>query len=182
MVDSRGRRICKYPTDLWVYRELLERVQPEVVVETGSAEGGSAAWFADHAEDAEVISIDTALPADRDQRVTWITGSSIDPVVIDQVHARVHLRTCLVSLDSDHTAPHVEAEIAAYAPLVTHDSYLVVEDTAVDAYGLDLHYYPNGGPGRAVQRFLERDQRFFPDRTCERFLLGMNPGGWLRRV
>jgi len=59
--------------------------------------------------------------------------------------------------------------------------YLVVEDTAVDEYGLDAGHYPNGGPGIAAKEFLEQGT-FEPDRHCERFLLGMNPGGWLRRV
>lgn len=91
-------------------------------------------------------------------------------------------RSCLVTLDSDHDALHVEAELEAYASLVTPGSYLVVEDTAVDVYGIDAEFYPNGGPGVAVERFLERDSHFSPDRTCERFMLGMNPGGWLRRI
>ena len=177
--DPRGRRVFKYPTDLWAYKELLETVQPAVIVETGSAEGGSAAWFADY---AEVVSIDPVQPEKRDKRVHWITGSSTDPDVIARVYERVRGRSCLVTLDSDHDALHVEAELEAYAPLVTPGSYLIVEDTAVDVYGIDLEFYPNGGPGVAVERFLERDNHFSPDRTCERFMLGMNPGGWLRRI
>jgi len=179
VLDPEGRRICKYPTDLQVYREIIRRARPEVIVETGSAEGGSAAWFASF---ADVISIDIARPTELDEGVTWITGSSTDPDVVEQVFALVGGRRCLVSLDSDHHARHVEAEIAAYASLVSRDSYLVVEDTAVDVYGIESEMYPEGGPLVAVERFLASTEQFTPDRRCERFKLGMNPGGWLRRL
>ena len=176
--DDAGRRILKYPTDLWVYREIIRRTQPAVIVETGSAEGGSAGWFADY---AEVISIDTVPPAHSDSRVAWITGSSIADETAERVYDRVHGRSCLVSLDSDHAMEHVRDELVLYAPLVDIGGYLVVEDTAVDEYGIDAELYPNGGPGIAAQEFLQQGT-FEPDRQCERFLLGMNPGGWLRRV
>lgn len=177
--DAEGRRICKYPTDLQVYREIIARSRPEVVVETGSAEGGSAAWFADMG--CDVVSVDLVPPMN-DDRVCWIAGSSIDPDVVRQVTEQVGGRRCLVSLDSDHHAPNVSIELAAYAHLVSTRSYLVVEDTAVDAYGLEAEMYPEGGPLVAVERFFATDARFVVDRECERFRLGMNPGGWLRRV
>jgi len=104
--DDDGRRILKYPTDLWVYREIIRRTQPAVIVETGSAEGGSAAWFADY---AEVISIDIAPPDHPDSRVAWFRGSSISPELAERVYERVRGRNCLVSLDSNHTVEHVRA-------------------------------------------------------------------------
>ena len=173
-----GQRIFKYPTDLWVYQEIIRKTQPAVIVETGSGEGGSAAWFADY---AEVVSIDTTPPEERDSRVSWLTGSSTAPETVERVYDRVRGRSCLVSLDSDHNAEHVAAEIALYAPLVHAGGYLVVEDTAVDVYGLDVGRYWNGGPGVAAQEFLQQGT-FESDTKCDRFLLGMNPGGWLRRV
>jgi cephalosporin hydroxylase len=173
-----GHYLYKYPTDLWVYREIIERTQPAVIVETGSGDGGSAAWFADY---AEVISIDLVPMEQPDPRVSWLRGSSISSDIADLVYERVRGRRCLVSLDSNHTAEHVSAEIALYAPLVYPGDYLVVEDTAVDVYGLDTEHYPDGGPGVAAQEFLQQGT-FEADERCERFFLGMNPGGWLRRV
>jgi cephalosporin hydroxylase len=176
--DDYGRCIFKYPTDLWIYREIIRRTEPAVIVETGSAEGGSGAWFADY---AEVISIDIVPPDHPDTRVSWIRGSSLSTDIVDQVYERVRGRHCLVTLDSDHHAGHVLAELDLYAPLVLPGDYLVVEDTAVDEYDLDPEHYPNGGPGIAARAFL-RKGTFEPDERCERFFLGMNPGGWLRRV
>jgi cephalosporin hydroxylase len=174
-----GHYLYKYPTDLWVYREIIERTQPAVIIEAGSGDGGSAAWFADY---AEVISIDLVpMEQPHNDRISWLRGSSISTDVAEMVYQRVRGRRCLVSLDSRHDAEHVLAEIEVYAPLVHPGDYLVVEDTAVDEYGLDTEHYPDGGPGVAVREFL-RQGTFESDPRCERFFLGMNPGGWLRRV
>jgi cephalosporin hydroxylase len=122
------------------------------------------------------------MPKNPNRWVEWITGDSKSPEVLKRVRKLVDGRRCLVSLDSDHNAAHVLDEIEAYAPLIPKGCYLVVEDTAVDEYDLEPGLYPEGGPGVAVRQFLEQDKRFVPDRNCERFMLGMNPGGWLRRV
>jgi len=179
VTDVSGRRIVKYPTDLWVFQEVIRASKPHVIVETGSAEGGSAYWFAQF---AEVISVDLVAPDVDRAGVTWVEGDSTDPDVVATVVDLVAGRRCLVTLDSDHRAPHVAAELKAYAHLVAPGSYLVVEDTAVDVYGLDTELYPDGGPFVAVERFLMDNAGFETDMNCERFRLGMNPGGWLRRV
>ena len=175
ITDAEGRHIRKYPTDLYVFEEIIRKTKPEVIVETGSFEGGSAAWFARF---AAVVSVDINRPLHNISGVTWLAGDSVANA--PKVAALVNGRSCLVTLDSDHNAKHVLAEIEAYTPLAT--DYLVVEDTAVDAYGLDAEWYLEGGPGRAVKTWLTEHPEWEPDPECDRFLLGMNPGGWLRRV
>ena len=175
LYDEKGRRILKYPTDLWVYEEIIRRTKPAVIVETGSYQGGSATWFSRF---APVVSVDIVAPLRREPGITWIAGDSVE--MVDKVANVVAGRSCLVTLDSDHNAEHVLAELEVYSPLASE--YLVVEDTAVDAYGIDADVYPRGGPGRAVQTFLEASSAWKPDPECDRFMLGMNPGGWLRRV
>ena len=170
-----GRRILKFPTDLYVYEEIIRRTRPEVIVETGSFEGGSAGWFARF---APVISVDVKRPVNGAPGVTWVEGDSVARV--QDVAELVDGRSCLVTLDSDHNARHVLAELDAYAPLATE--YLIVEDTGVDVYGIELEDYPGGGPGAAVTTWLADHKEWQPDPECDRFLLGMNPGGWLRRV
>ena len=171
-------RILKYPTDLWVYEEIIRRTKPEVIVETGSYEGGSAVWFSQF---APVISVDTAPPHSTEPEVIWIRGDSVE--MAEKVARLVDGRSCFVTLDSDHHAEHVLAELEAYAPLASE--YLVVEDTAIDIWGVDAEQYPEGGPGRAVEWLLSAttfSAEWQRDTDCDRFMLGMNPGGWLRRV
>jgi len=173
--DRHGNRILKYPTDLYVYEELIRKIQPDVIVETGSFEGGSAGWFAQF---AGVISVDLKIPPVSIPGVVWVQGDSVK--MAGEVAELVKDQRVLVSLDSDHNAPHVLAELEAYSPIAT--DYLVVEDTAVDEYGIESDHYPDGGPGTAVKTWLASNENWKPDYECDRFLLGMNPGGWLRRV
>jgi cephalosporin hydroxylase len=173
--DRHGNRILKYPTDLYVYEELIRRTKPDVIVETGSFEGGSAGWFSQF---AGVISVDIHRPSVSIPGVQFLEGDSVQ--LAGQVAELVNGQRALVSLDSNHNAAHVLAELKAYSPIAT--DYLVVEDTAVDVYGIELDDYPDGGPGKAVKTWLARNKKWEPDPECDRFLLGMNPGGWLRRV
>lgn len=175
-IEHAGRVLCKFPTDLDVYADIIERTRPDVVVETGTYDGGSAAWFADRA--SAVATVDLAPPVAHVPGVTWFRGDSVE--MAPTVREFVDGRTCLVSLDSAHDADHVLAELDAYAPIAT--AWLVVEDTAVDAYGIDADLYPSGGPGEALRRWLPGHPEWTPDRDVERFDLGMNPGGWLRRT
>lgn len=171
----KGRALLKMPNDLWLFTEIIEQTRPEVIVETGSHEGGSACWFADHG--LEVLSVDLYAPKPADG-VTFLQGPSVD--LATEARSWVQGRRCMVVLDSDHNAENVLAELEAYAPLVTSGCYLVVEDTAVDRYNLQPSLYPEGGPGVAVDRFLAEHPGWSSDPRCERFGVGMNPGGWLR--
>ena len=88
----------------------------------------------------------------------------------------------MVILDATHVEAHVAAELRAYAPLVSVGHYLIVEDTNVNGHPVHPEHGP--GPTEAVQAFLQEPaaQEFEVDRSCERFYLTMNPGGYLRRV
>jgi cephalosporin hydroxylase len=112
-------------------------------------------------------------------RITYITGSSIDPAVIAQVREAVGSRRAMVVLDSDHLADHVYKELIAYSPLVQVGDYLVVEDTNVNGHPT----YPEFGPGpmEAVDKFLSENDEFAVDRRCERFLMTLYPSGYLKR-
>ena len=85
----------------------------------------------------------------------------------------------MVILDSDHRAPHVYDEIIAYSALVRVGDYLIVEDTNVNGHPT----YPEFGPGpmEAVDRFLSENDEFAIDERCERFLMTLNPRGYLKR-
>ena len=180
-----GHLLLKCPMDLWIYQELLVEHRPDFVIETGTHEGGSALFFAmmlDHLENGEVFSIDLIGAPRRPvhPRIPYITGSSIDPAVVADVKERVAGRRAMVILDSNHRADHVFAEIEAYRSLVQVDDYLVVEDTNINGHPA----FPGFGPGpmEAVERFLAANDEFAIDPRCERFLMTLNPNGYLRRI
>jgi cephalosporin hydroxylase len=180
-----GKQALKNPLDLWVYQEIVVETQPELIVETGTYRGGSALFLAsvcDLVGRGEVVSIDVE-PARDDYpvhpRITYLAGrSSTDPGVVAEVAERAEGRSILVVLDSDHSQAHVEAELAAYAPLVPVGCYLIVEDSNIGLIREDLM----PGPLQAVDSFLSRRGDFEIDRGREKFLITFNPSGYLRRV
>ncbi len=156
-----GRPIIQYPQDIVAMQELIWAVQPDLIIETGIAHGGSLIMSAsmlcmlDYCEAVEagqaldpsvthrrVIGLDIDIrPHNRaaieahpmSHRIDLIEGSSIAPEVIAQVHqiAKSHEKV-LVFLDSNHTHEHVLAELEAYAPLTSKHSYCVVFDTVIE--------------------------------------------------
>jgi cephalosporin hydroxylase len=189
LTTYHGVPILKNPLDLWVYQEVLWDLRPTLIIETGTAYGGSALFFAemlDRRGEGRVISIDiephTTLPPH--PCLSYVTGSSTDPQVVAAIRqiAATHPRVMVV-LDSDHSQAHVLDELDAYAPLVTPGQFLVVEDTNIDSRPiLDGWMGGHPGPGAAVDTWLPAHPEFTPDALAERFLLTHYPGGWLRRA
>ena len=156
-----GRPIIQYPQDMVGLQELVWRVRPDLVIETGIAHGGSLILSAsllallDMCEAIErgeamdprvsrrkVLGIDIDIRAHNraaieahplSSRIQMIEGSSVDAEIISQVGAIAaeHERV-MVCLDSNHTHAHVAAELKAYAPMTSVGSYCVVFDTFVE--------------------------------------------------
>ena len=180
-----GAQALKNPLDLWVYQEILFETRPELIVETGTYRGGSALYLAsicDLLGAGEVVSIDIERVRDdypEHPRITYLGGrSSTDPGLLDEVRSRAEGRPTLVVLDSDHSQGHVEAELAAYAPLVPVGGYVIVEDSNIGQIRSDLM----PGPLQAIGTFLRSTDEFEVDRDREKFLITFNPSGYLRRV
>jgi cephalosporin hydroxylase len=177
-----GRHVYKCPTDLWRYQEILHDTRPDLIVETGTFSGGSALYLASMCDlrgSGRIITIDIDpqenLPAH--PRIKYLTGSSIAPEILAQVREEAAgADRVMVILDSDHTKEHVLAELREYAPLVSDECYLIVEDT-------NAKLLPGHGPGpdEAIQEFLKENPAFSVDEHSEKFLLTFQPGGYLRR-
>jgi cephalosporin hydroxylase len=180
-----GTLVEKCPLDLWVYQEIIHECRPELIIETGTMEGGSALYMAsllDLQGQGEVITIDIESKPWRPMhpRVTYITGSSTDPGVVSKIADRVERkRSIMVVLDSDHAMDHVLKELRLYAPFVSPGGFLIVEDTNVNGNPVGSAHGP--GPWEAVEEFLERDNSFEVDRSREKFFMTFNPGGYLRK-
>ncbi len=200
-----GVAVDKTPNDLWNYHEIIWEVKPKVIVEMGTANGGSALYFTkmlDLVGGGTVISvdIDDGLVPERvnitrsnsgvrpkHPAIKYIVGSSIDADIALKVLAKINAlpvkdrSPVMVVLDSDHRRPHVYAELAIYSPLVTLGSYLVVEDGNVNGHPVYREY--GAGPYEAVLAWLKDHPEFEVDRVREdRFLCTHNPSGWLKRV
>jgi len=181
----RGITVQKCPLDLWVYHELISELRPDIIVETGSAYGGSAYFMADLCDTLEhgrVVSVDIESRIDRPdhERITYFTGSSIAPDILQRIASIVSTcNTVLIILDSDHTHEHVIAELEAYAPMVTPGSYLIVEDSNVNGHPALPSFPP--GPMEAIEQFLPRHPEFTVDHGREKFMMTFSPSGYLYR-
>ena len=183
-----GTELFKCPMDLWLYQELIHSTRPDVIVETGTYRGGSAHYLAtvcDLVGHGGVVTIDVSPWSDKPRpqhpRLTYLVGSSTDPMVLDKVSALVGKnKKVLVILDSDHAREHVLAELRLYQGFVPVGGLMIVEDTNVNGHPTFRDHGP--GPWEAVDDFLRESTDFVADRTLERFLLTMNPRGYLRRV
>ncbi len=186
--------ILKNRHDLDRYERIIAATRPEVIVETGTCSGESAAWFAAH--ELDVITVDFRVrTGDREslrirrpaavRRIQYVVGDSIAPAVVDQVAALVAGRRCMVSLDSGHTALHVAREIELYGPLVSPGCYLVVEDSIfrfaeADQWKRNHFGDPSqGNPFDAIEAVLVDDPAWRRDIDIERLHpVSHHPGGW----
>ncbi|HXH34725.1 MAG TPA: CmcI family methyltransferase [Plantibacter sp.] len=136
-----GRPIIQLPEDMVRMQEVLHQVQPDVIIETGVAHGGSLVYYASLCKifgRGRVIGIDIEIrPHNRaaieehplSSLITLVEGSSTDPATVSQVAAEIRPgEKTLVMLDSNHTREHVLAELEAYSQLVSVGSYIVVMD------------------------------------------------------
>jgi cephalosporin hydroxylase len=196
-----GRPIIQYPQDIVAMQELLWKVQPDLLIETGVAHGGSLVFYASMFEllgnGGRVLGVDIEIrPHNREaieahpmaKRISLIQGSSVAAEVLDEVlkHA-ARAKRVMVVLDSNHSHDHVLAELNAYSPLVTKDSYLVVFDTVVEDMPEELMggrpWGPGNSPKTAVLEFLKSNDRFVCDVETEgKLLLTVAPSGYLKCI
>ena len=210
-----SRPIIQYPQDMVAMQELIWQVKPDLIIETGIAHGGSLIFSASmlalldlceqgHAtltpnpnKPRRVIAVDIDIRAHNRKaleehplhpRMTMIEGSSIDRAIIEQVkdEAEQHEKI-LICLDSMHTHEHVLAELEAYAPLVSPNSYCVVFDTIIEDMPEDMFsdrpWGKGNNPKTAVREFLKKHPEFDIDKSIEhKLLITVAPDGYLRRI
>lgn len=184
-----GTKILKNPCDLWIYQELIWGIKPDLIIETGTAHGGSGLYLAslcDLVHNGMVITIDivgTAVYPYRPQhpRLIYLKADSSKSETASFVRDRtLDPKRVMVILDSNHEKDHVLNELDIWGPFVTPGSYLIVEDTNIHGNPVVPEHGP--GPHEALEEWLPNHPEFVREPRCERYRLTFNPGGYLRRV
>jgi cephalosporin hydroxylase len=200
-----GRPVIQLPEDMIRMQEVIYRVKPDVIVETGVAHGGSLIFYATLMAAmgrGHVIGVDIEIrPHNRaaieahelSKYITLLEGDSASPETVAQVRALIPAEAkVLVILDSDHSRAHVERELDAYHSLVTPGSYIVATDGAMKY----LHDVPRGkpewiddNPTTAARAFAAAHREFAleqPPWPFNESKLDENvtywPEAWLRRI
>ena len=173
-----GRPVIQYPQDIVGTQQLLWTIQPDLIIETGIARGGSLIFYASILEliaqcggpaNAKVLGIDidirqqnreAILAHPMSKRIEMLQGSSIENKIAEQVKRRARIANkVLVCLDSNHTHDHVLEELRLYAPLVSLDSYIIVFDTVVEdlptSLIVDRPWAKGNNPKTAVFEYLK---------------------------
>ena len=201
-----GRPIIQLPQDIVAMQEIISKVKPDLIIETGIAHGGSIIFSAsmlallekcNYIEKGLVVGIDIDIREHNkieienhplSSYIRIIQGSSVDEKIIKQVKSiTTNHKRVLVCLDSNHTHDHVLKELHAYAPLVSLGSYCVVFDTCIedtpDEFYSDRPWCKGNNPKTAVWEYLKTNKDFEIDKTIEnKLLITAAPDGYLKKV
>lgn len=200
-----GRPIIQLPEDMVRTQEVIYRLKPDVIVETGIAHGGSLIFNAGLCRlmgKGRIVGVDIEIRPHNRQAIeshelfdliSMIEGDSVAPEVVGKVDELVgDAQTVLVILDSNHTKQHVLAELEAYHHLVTPGSYIVATDGVMQW----VHDVPRGdpawkedNPSAAAHEFANAHPEFEleqPPWPFNESPLGTNvthwPDAWLKRM
>jgi cephalosporin hydroxylase len=200
-----GVPLIQLPEDIVRYQEAVFQVQPDLIIETGIAHGGSAVLSASLLKligKGRVVAVDIEIRPHNRSRIdahpmkpliTLLEGSSTAPAIVQQIRSHVKPGDkVLVVLDSDHSYQHVMAELEAYADVVTPGSFIV----ATDGVMRDLTDVPRGtaswakdNPAQAAIDFARKRPDFVieePKWPFNESTLTGNithwPAAWLRKL
>jgi len=200
-----GRPVIQLPEDMVRMQEVIWSVQPDVIIETGVAHGGSLIYYASLFQamgKGRVVGVDIEIRADNRRaieshplahRIQLVEGNSVSEETVAQAASNVHQGdSVMVILDSCHTYQHVADELEAYHRLVTSGSYIV----ATDGVMRDLVDVPRGqagwdsdNPAKAAEHFAAAHPEFRLEQPAWPFResqLTENitywPNAWLRRT
>jgi len=178
-----GRPIIQDPQDVLAIQEIIFKVNPTLIIETGIARGGSLSLSASllaalmHCDflngvkplNRRVIGIDVDIRKENDfelaqhplrKMMKLIQASSIDPEILPLIEAEITQDDIvLVILDSNHTRDHVYEELCMYSKYVTSGSYAIVQDTGLEdadqaSFSVERPWGFGNGPKTAVRDFL----------------------------
>jgi len=197
-VEWFGVPIIQTSEDMILMQELIFKVKPDVIVETGIAHGGSLIFYASIMEllgNGKVIGIDIDIREHNKKvieahplfkRIELIEGSSVDIGVIKKINEKICKGSkVIVCLDSDHTKDHVLQELTLYNKFVTKESYLVVFDTHTSRLvelGVCDKKYRNNSPKEAIGDFLKTNKSFVIDKEYNKLFISYSLNGYLKKI
>ena len=197
-----GIPIIKFPNDMIVQQEIMARVRPDLIIETGVAHGGSVVFSAAMQDmlgiDGKVIGIDidirkhNRVEIEKNRffsRIELIEGDSTSEEVLTRVNSYVNqAKKVLVILDSLHSHSHVLNELRSYSKFVSVDSYVILPDTFIEFfpkgyYSKNRPWDVGDNPYTAMQVFLDESSGFEIDpEFARKALITETIDGYLKRV
>ena len=201
-----GRPIIQYPEDILSIQEIIFKVKPDLIIETGIAHGGSLILSAGmlllldnfKKKNRLVLGIDIDIRKHNlskikkhpfYKKIKLIEGDSTSQSTFNKVKKiSSKYKKILVLLDSNHTHNHVLKELNYYAHLTSKNSYCIVFDTIIN--DLPNNFFNNrpwdkkNNPKSAVKTFLKSNYKKFKlDKSIEnKSLISSIKGGVLQKI
>lgn len=200
-----GRPIIQLPEDMVRIQEVIYRVKPDLIIETGIALGGSLIFYASLCRgmnSGRVIGIDVEIrPHNRKaieshslfDLITLIEGNSVAPEIVGQVSKLISSGDkILIILDSNHTKQHVLNELNAYSKFVSVNSYVIVCDGVMESFAGAPRSEPDwswNNPKAALEEFVKNNNTFIIEEPEFPFNEGIvnsrvtySPNAFLKRI
>jgi cephalosporin hydroxylase len=188
-----GVPFVQLPADVLRLQQIIFETQPDLIIETGTKQGGSAVFFASMLQlmgrqlaHTRVITIDKEKKRlmlaghPMGEHIKFIYGNSGSPEVLDTVKQYISGRRIMVFLDSSHKAVHVTRELNRFGPMVSKGCYLVVADGICE----DIPEWNNRGvnPAIAARQFLQKNPNFKEQKLDDHHFVTHFKNGYLKRV
>ncbi len=184
-VTYRGIKAIRCPFDYVIYQMIICDLKPDLVIEIGTNAGGGALYIADLMDKIghgmvhtiDIVSLADQLATDH-PRIKLFTRGWED---YDIKEANGY-KKILVIEDASHIYQDTLNALDKFAPLVSVNSYLIVEDGIINELGMEKEY--QGGPLKAIREFTAANENFVVDRKwCDLFGTNatFNVNGYLKR-
>jgi cephalosporin hydroxylase len=188
----RGVRMVKHPVDIALYMKLLWELKPRTVIEIGSKDGGTAAWFGDMFKLWGMIGLVLSIDLYPPKRPYFCTGA-VKFVQGDERNLEPHRKTFedlphpwILINDASHNSDATLKCMRFMHQFLEKGDYFVIEDSILTEMGLDWDGERRGGPALAIARFLKEHPDCYEvdARYCDHFGYNVtaNMNGYLRRV
>lgn len=194
-----GLPIIQFPQDIIALQEIIWETQPELIIETGIARGGSLIFLASILEiigKGKVVGVDIDIRKNNARnikkhplfkRLIMFQGSSIDIEIFEKIKKIAKNKKTMVILDSNHTHDHVLRELELYSPVVSKNCYLIVFDSIIEdmpnSFSNNRAWGKGNNPKTAIWHFLKNNKRFKIDQEIQNKLqITVAPDGYLKCV
>jgi len=193
-----GVPIIQTAEDIVLMQELIFKVKPDFIIETGIAHGGSLIFYASLFEilgKGKVIGVDIDIREHNRQvieshplfkRIELVLGNSVAEETINKIKQMVpNTAKTIVCLDSNHYKEHVFEELKTYQSFIDLHSYIVVFDTVTSSLaksGVCHESYIDNGPMEAVDDFIEINSNFIIDKDFNKLYTSTSHDGYLKRI
>ena len=191
-ITYRGVPILKWVGDLWNYQEIVHRLRPQLIVEFGSWNGGSSLYFADLLQrvgtNGKVLTVDVDFSRLHESprshpHIEWMQASTADHVVAARIQElrRTMPGPAFFIIDSDHSKPHVLAELENIRSVTTAGDYVIVEDGNINGHPVLPGW--GDGPYEAIAEYFSRysDDYEHDEKQESKFGFTFAPQGYLVR-